>query len=283
MKKSWLILSLIFLMLLPVARVYAQEQGIRVLADGGELKFDIPPVMENGRVLVPMRVIFEALGAEINWDNDSRTVAAFKGDTGIAVQVGNPTANVNNTAVKLDVPPKIIGGRTMVPLRFVSEALGCMVDWDEKTQTATITSKQVLDPSQKTSDTAGLVGLWSSNKTSGTMVNPFTGTITGSYYSGAWYLFKEDGTFRYLIVGAGSIINGSVMQSGNYSCDSGIIKLYDIKEAWTPTPTATNQQPAYKNKSVPEQKLKYSFREAGDTLDVKGENGLSESFYRSKQ
>lgn len=113
-----------------------------VILDGHTLSFDVPPTIENGRTLVPLRAIFEALGTQIYWDAPTQTVMARKesANTVISLTIGNKYAYVNNNLVQLDVPAKIIKSRTMVPLRFVSEALGAKVDWDGVTQTINITS-----------------------------------------------------------------------------------------------------------------------------------------------
>ncbi len=113
-----------------------------VILDGHTLSFDVPPTIENGRTLVPLRTIFEALGTQIYWDAPTQTVMARKesANTAISLTIGNKYAYVNNNLVQLDVPAKIIKSRTMVPLRFVSEALGAKVDWNGVTQTITITS-----------------------------------------------------------------------------------------------------------------------------------------------
>ena len=82
-------------------------------------------------------MIFEALGAEVQWDGNTQTVTATKSGTEIRLVIGG-AAYKNGQEIQLTVPAKIIEGSTMVPLRFVSEALGCQVTWDEKTKTITI-------------------------------------------------------------------------------------------------------------------------------------------------
>lgn len=117
------------------------EASPKVFLDGNQLQFDVSPVIENDRTLVPMRAIFEALGAEISWDEITKTVTAVKGDVKISLTVGSKTAYKNGEPFVLDVPAKIIGGRTMVPLRFISESLGAGVYWEGSTQTVRITSR----------------------------------------------------------------------------------------------------------------------------------------------
>jgi hypothetical protein len=111
----------------------------RVFLDGREVNFDVPPVIEDGRTLVPLRAIFSALGAEVMWDSDTRTVTAFKDNKKIELVIGGK-AYINHQEAYLDVPAKIINGRTLVPLRFVSEALDCNVKWNKDTHTVLLAS-----------------------------------------------------------------------------------------------------------------------------------------------
>ncbi len=94
------------------------------------LIFDVNPVIENGRTLVPMRGIFQALGAAVAWDGATQRISAHTNERNVELQIGSNLALVNGEQVFLDVPPAIKGDRTMIPLRFVGEALGCQVDWD---------------------------------------------------------------------------------------------------------------------------------------------------------
>jgi peptidoglycan/xylan/chitin deacetylase (PgdA/CDA1 family) len=101
---------------------------------------DIPPLMEQGRVLVPMRCIFEALGASVTWNNETQTIIAKKGETTVSLAIGSKVAFRNNNQITIDVPPFIIEGRTMVPVRFVSECLGYSVIWEPEKNIVKITT-----------------------------------------------------------------------------------------------------------------------------------------------
>lgn len=116
--------------------------GINVLLDGEYLSFDQPPELINGRTMVPLRVIFEALGADIVWDGDTSTVTATRGEDTIVLTIGQTEAYVNGAAVTLDQPAVLVGGRTLVPVRFISESLGAAVEWDESNETVIITTEQ---------------------------------------------------------------------------------------------------------------------------------------------
>ena len=102
------------------------------------LGFDIPPIIESERALVPLRFIFETLGAEVEWDNNTKTAIVQNSENSIAFSIDNQTATVNGTAKTMEVPARLIDNKTLVPLRFLSEELGYTVAWDEATRIATI-------------------------------------------------------------------------------------------------------------------------------------------------
>ncbi|NPV93456.1 MAG: copper amine oxidase N-terminal domain-containing protein [Firmicutes bacterium] len=271
--KNAVILTLLLVLLSPfmVFPVPADAAAPRVIVDGETLRFDVPPVIENGRTLVPMRAIFEALGAVIAWDPDTQTVTAGRGDTAIAVQIDNPLANVNGSGHMMDVAPKMIGGRTMVPLRFVSEALGCEVGWTQPTATITITSGgapvENNDPSG-ISVAASIMGAWSnlSSSPAGSLVDPVTGFATGSYYSGEWYFFDPDGTCRYVIIGSGTIINGLSEVRSNYRVVGDRIVFTNRLESFTPA--LGDKHAATKNTPISDETLTFSYDSADDTLRI---------------
>lgn len=132
-------LLMMFVMLLVLAFAHSAYAAPNVTLNGQNLNFDVPLVVENDRTLVPLRAIFEALGASVQWDDSTQTVTASKAGTEIKLVIGGK-AFKNGEPVALDVPAKLVNDRTMVPLRFVSESLGCQVGWDESTQTIAITS-----------------------------------------------------------------------------------------------------------------------------------------------
>ena len=117
--------------------VYAAEE-IKVIVKDEEKVFDQMPVIVDGRTLVPMRGIFEALGAPVYWDDTTKTVTAKKSGKTISLVIGEKTAVVDGEIKTMDVAPEIINGRTMVPVRFISEALGEEVGWDADTRTVIV-------------------------------------------------------------------------------------------------------------------------------------------------
>jgi hypothetical protein len=112
--------------------------------NGVSSTLDSPPVIKNGRTLLPIKPVIDALGGAINWNSSERKVTITLKDTTIALWIGKNTAIVNGSAMPIDsqnlqVVPEIISGRTMLPLRFVTAILGATLGWDPNTQTITIT------------------------------------------------------------------------------------------------------------------------------------------------
>jgi Alkaline phosphatase len=114
---------------------------IRILIDGKQLDLDVAPQIINDRTMVPFRKIFEALGAEVSWDDTTKTATGKKDGLTVQLTVGSDTAVVNNVPTALEVAAVIEDGRTLVPARFVSEQLGCNVEWDSANQVVIITTK----------------------------------------------------------------------------------------------------------------------------------------------
>lgn len=100
--------------------------------------FDQPPIIENGRTLVPVRAIFEVLGCQVDWEPTTRTVTGTNEDIKIKLKINDKTAYINDEPVLLDVPAKILNKRTLVPVRFISESLKRKVDWNQSSKTVVI-------------------------------------------------------------------------------------------------------------------------------------------------
>ena len=143
MKKLLCSLSALVLSLTSVVSAFAATPTVYV--DGEKLVADVEPFIEEDRTMVPMRAIFEAVGASVTWDQDTQTVISIKNDEAtqnvVVLQIGNTSAFVNSESVALDVPAKVINDRTFVPLRFVMESLDANVDWNPDTFTVTVTTK----------------------------------------------------------------------------------------------------------------------------------------------
>lgn len=139
MKKSGFILMLLIITLISAPISFAGG-NISVHINGSELAMDEPPVIVNGRTLIPLRAIFEALNVTPQWDSATKTVSAKTNEIEMKLKIGSQDAVVNGKVIKLDTPGTLVNGRTMVPARFIAETLGANVDWDSNTRTVKITS-----------------------------------------------------------------------------------------------------------------------------------------------
>lgn len=128
--KAVMAVLLTLLALTPVAQAQAPAQQIRVMVGTAELSFDTAPVVEEGRTLVPLRTLAESLGFTVAYDAADRRITLTKDDRILELWVDATKARVNGKEFGLEVAPKIMGNRTMVPIRFVSEQLGATVSWN---------------------------------------------------------------------------------------------------------------------------------------------------------
>lgn len=140
MAKKLAVAMLLFLFVFS-GQAFASTQPIIVKVDGVDIKTDQQPIIINNRTLVPLRAIFEALNASVHYDDATKTITAIKGNTTIVLVIGSNRALINNKATTLEVPAQIIGTRTMVPVRFVSEALGDDVNYNPSTREVLIKTK----------------------------------------------------------------------------------------------------------------------------------------------
>ncbi len=135
------ILLMLVLSIFVSTGVLASSQDIKITIDGVQLETQISAKIINDRTLVPMRAIFEAMGAKVEWDNSTRTVIGTKDNDKIKLQIGNPKANINGKEIILDTPAIIESDVTLVPVRFIAESIGADVGWDNETRTVIITTK----------------------------------------------------------------------------------------------------------------------------------------------
>ena len=146
MKKTVSILLMVVIMAMCVS--VSAQNDIRVTLDGNEIFFpDAKPFIdERDRVLVPIRFVSEALGAKVDWENETRTAVIKQSKDEIRYTVYQPMAYLNGEMMVMDTYGILKDCRTMVPIRFISELLGCTVVWDKNTSTVVITSpKEVTE------------------------------------------------------------------------------------------------------------------------------------------
>lgn len=120
------------------------DDDIKVVVNSQEIKFDVPPQIIEERTMVPMRKIFETLGADVEWVQDAQLILATIDTKIIAMEIGAYSFNITDlisgetNLIELDVPPQIINERTLVPVRAISEALDKTVDWNKALRTVII-------------------------------------------------------------------------------------------------------------------------------------------------
>ncbi|HEX3010801.1 MAG TPA: N-acetylmuramoyl-L-alanine amidase, partial [Syntrophomonadaceae bacterium] len=122
------------------------SQNIKVYLDKKSLTFEVPPVIENNRTLVPLRAIFEAMGATVEWQQENNRAVAVKGDTTVILPLNSTHPTINGVKQTIDVPAKVVSQRILAPLRFVGEAFGGQVTWDQANLTVKMTSPVAEEP-----------------------------------------------------------------------------------------------------------------------------------------
>lgn len=137
MKKLLLTIIAVVMCLTVMTTVLAAPQ-VSVLVNGQKLVSEVPAQIIDGNTMVPLRAIFEALGAKVDWDDATKTVYSEKGDTKVDLTIGVKNINVNGAGKALEVAPLIISGNTLVPVRAIAEAYGATVGWTDATKTVTI-------------------------------------------------------------------------------------------------------------------------------------------------
>jgi spore germination protein YaaH len=185
----------LFLTLVLVLPVFAQTtKDITVSVDGLPVQFDVKPTIQNGRALVPFRALAEALQVKVTWDGASKTIRAEEGANVTTLQIGNKTALKNGSPVVLDVPPQVIKGRTLIPLRFFSETFQCQVDWQQAANAI-----YIFSPSQSL-EVLGYYALGDQQTSSWTNLfgKPFPAVATGNTdvldsLALGWYSLDSEG------------------------------------------------------------------------------------------
>jgi len=134
-----IILSLLTMVILMQLSSVFGESEITVTLNGKQLEFETTPYIKDGRVLVPLRKIAEAMGATVLWDDQTKAIQVFNNDTSIFMKIGDKEAFLNYNQVQLDVPSEITNDRTFVPLRFIGESMKAEVKWNAQNRNISIT------------------------------------------------------------------------------------------------------------------------------------------------
>ncbi len=173
--------------------VSAEDQEISILADNVKLRCDVPPVIIEGRTLVPVRVISEHNSASVTWYASKRLVTISTDSIKIELKIDDANAILNGKPVPLEVPATIIDDRTMVPVRFVAEAFGYTVDWDDTIRSVILTSPEI--PEENSGNINRLKTITAANTSKGYRVSiKFNSKINDDYS-----VFELDNPKRVII------------------------------------------------------------------------------------
>lgn len=137
--KKIISLLVVFCIVLSAASAMAVNDVITLMVNGSVIETDVVPYIKNDRTMVPMRAIFEALGALVTWDDTTKTACGVKGETEVKITVGENKLYKNGAEIALDSEAEIVNNRTMVPVRAISEAFGANVQWNNHSRTVLIT------------------------------------------------------------------------------------------------------------------------------------------------
>lgn len=124
-----------------ILKIYSPS-GVGVTLNGTPINFDVTPRIENDCVLVPMRAIFEALGAQVDWEEETKTAVAQKDGLELRIQIDSDTMYKNGEPIRLDTPSRLIDDSTLVPIRAVSESFGAKVEWNEENKIVMISTEE---------------------------------------------------------------------------------------------------------------------------------------------
>ena len=176
------------------------ENNIKVRLGDELIKFDVQPQLINNRTMVPLRAIFEALGATVDWNGDTQTIISTKEDTTISLTINDPTMYVDGKPVKLDSPACLVNGRTLVPVRAISEAFNLKVDWDNSTKTVLIkkTVSVVSEEFMMLTDLIGVTWKYTYDKNGVLIAKSHDGGLTVEReFDENGYLIKEISTTTF--------------------------------------------------------------------------------------
>ncbi len=118
-----------------------------IITDNKDMKFDTPPVIKEGRILIPVRAITRGMKADLKWEQEEKKVIINKDDIEIVLYIDKATALIDGEEIELDVPASLYNSSTYVPLRFIAENLGLKVDYDEDDDSIIIEDEEVEEDS----------------------------------------------------------------------------------------------------------------------------------------
>ncbi len=184
------------------------ESEITVLLDGVAIEFDQPPVIISDRTMVPVRAIYEALGADVEWDAATRTASGVKNGIRVSFTIDKPVVSINYNEKAIDAPAVIVSDRTLVPVRALAEGFGVTVDWDATTRTVILTNNDTTTTITDFEASGDTYSTYIGQVANGVPEGYGTGTLADfddTYFIGSWEdgapaigrLYTSDGSFGF--------------------------------------------------------------------------------------
>lgn len=124
--------------------VISKAEDIGVFVDGKSVEFDVAPAAIDGRTMVPLRAIFEAMGAVVEYNPNTKEIISKKDSTVVKMTLGSKTLEINGEKQEMDVCPVVIDNRTLVPARYAAESFNAVVQWDAENSDVLIFSRENL-------------------------------------------------------------------------------------------------------------------------------------------
>lgn len=228
--RKFKIAILVFIMSVVFSGAASADNDVKVVVNKKQLNLDVQPIILNDRVMVPLRAIFEELNVEVQWDQVNKIVTGIKDDVKIELTIDQYIAKINGKLINLDTPATIINGRTLVPIRFIAESLGCEVKWDEVNRMAIIESIEVGQNSGNTITGIGQIikGTWVFVDESSAIIE-----FTDNEFNIGWYESEWDCRWAYIIETINDEENSLIIlvTKDNGKIEKYTIKLYTIGES----------------------------------------------------
>ena len=138
MKRFLLVINSLLLVLIGTYTPVWGMGDISVLIDGTQVEFDVQPQIIDNRIMVPIRSVFEALGADVEWKEESQTAVSTRENVQVEMTLNSQDLYINGQKTQMDTSPLIISGRVLAPIRYAAEAFGGKVQWNDAEQRVTI-------------------------------------------------------------------------------------------------------------------------------------------------
>ena len=246
LRKALFMLLILTLLLTCSAPALAEQAPVYLEINGEVALPEVPPFIQDGRTMVPMRFISESCGYTVDWDDLLRRVTVSGEDTTLQLDIGSDTAYVNGEPALLDVVPLIRNDYTMVPLRFIMENLRARVEWEEDTRTVKIFTDLTGEPQAKPHPVPDP-----------TPVSPHMGNVTGYYFdSASWDMLEAHSGdfntvihFAYKVFADGSVdskryISGFSDKASPFLTEQGIEKMILVTDFGDPASNKQEGSPA---------------------------------------